>query len=222
MQEVVSFLKQLQQNNTREWMQGHQKEYQSAKGRFLQLIEELGEEIMLFDPRVGHLEPKKCMFRLARDVRFGKDKTPYKVHFGAILSEEGKKSEKPFYYLHIEANGKSSLASGLYLPQSAILKKVREEIDYNGEELITLLQNPSIKKHFGTLSEFPKQKLKTTPRNYPKDHKHIDLLRNKSFVLSINLSDKQVLAKDFVAYAAGIYQTAKPLNDWLNVVFEEE
>ena len=222
MQEVLEFLNQLQENNTREWMQAHQKEYQNAKGQFLKLIEELGEAIMLFDNHLGHLEAKKCMFRLARDVRFSTNKTPYKAHFGAILSEEGKKSEKPFYYLHIEPNGKSALASGLYSPQSAILKKVREEIDYNGVELINLLEEKSIKKHFGTLSEFPNQKLKTAPRNYPKDHKHIDLLRNKSFVLNHQVTDKQVLAKDFVTYTANIYQAAKPLNDWLGVVFEEE
>lgn len=222
MHEILKFLKQLQKNNTREWMQEHQKEYQNAKAHFLKLIEELGEAISFFDNRFGHLEAKKCMFRLARDVRFSKNKTPYKAHFGAILSAEGKKSEKPFYYLHIEPNGKSALASGLYSPQSSILKKVREEIDYNGEELITLLEEKSVKKYFGTLSEFPNQRLKTAPRNYPKDHKHIDLLRNKSFVLSHQISDKQVLAKDFVSYAAEVYHAAKPLNDWLGVVFEEE
>ena len=162
------------------------------------------------------------MFRLARDVRFGKDKTPYKTHFGAILSEEGKKSEKPYYYLHIEPKGKSFLAAGLYAPQSAILKKVRQEIDYNGEGLLTILAKPKIKKYFGALSEIPNQKLKTAPRNYPKDHKHIDLLRNKSFVLNHEVSDKQILTKDFIPYAANIYQAAKPLNDWLNVVFEDE
>jgi uncharacterized protein (TIGR02453 family) len=221
MQEILSFLTQLQQNNTREWMQAHQKEYQNAKANFLELLAQLGEAMALFDSRLGHIEPKKCMFRLARDVRFGKDKTPYKIHFGAILSEEGKKTEKPFYYLHIEPNGKSFLAAGLYSPQSSILKKIREEIDYNGEGLLSVLAKTTIKKHFGTLSEIPNQKLKTAPRSYPKDHKYIDLLRNKSFVLNHDVTDKQALAKDFISYAATIYQAAKPFNDWLGVVFEE-
>lgn len=220
MKEIFDFLAALKDNNTREWMQENRPWYKSVRRNFEDRVNALIVSIAAHDPAVGNITAKDAVFRLARDIRFSKDKTPYKINFSASISDTGRKTEKAFYYLHIQPQN-AFIACGMYLPESSVLQKVRQEIDYNGEELIRILEQPELKKHFGELQRFPEQRLKTAPRGYEKDHRFIDLLRNKSFILSKPLKDEFFVQEDWIEQTASLLAHTKAFKDWLNVVFED-
>jgi uncharacterized protein (TIGR02453 family) len=131
---------------------------------------------------------------------------------GAGFSAHGKMEQEPGYYIHIEP-GKSFVAAGIYMPDSANLAKIRQEIDYNAESLLKILNNKNFKKYFTALDGF--DKVKTAPKGYPKDHPYIDLLKNKSFIVSHTFTDKQVKDKNFVKQVAQVCKAAKSLNDFI-------
>jgi uncharacterized protein (TIGR02453 family) len=131
---------------------------------------------------------------------------------GAGFSEHGKMEQEPGYYIHIEP-GKSFVAAGIYMPDSANLAKIRQEVDYNAASLLKIFNNKNFKKYFSSLDDF--DKVKTAPKGYPKDHPHIDLLKNKSFIVSYSFTDKQVKDKNFVKQATQVCKTAKQLNDFI-------
>ncbi len=216
---VSDFLKDLAQNNTREWMDEHKKRYKKSKSIFEDYVDELIVAIAVFDERVAVTRAKQSVFRLARDVRFSKDKTPYKTNFSAGISDQGRKSEKAFYYFQFQPEG-AFIASGMYMVERDILQKIRQEIDYNGAQLLEILDDPKIKEAFGSLQRFEDQRLKTAPRGFDKEHEYIDLLRNKSFILSKELPAGFFQQQDWVVRLADFYQITKPFNDWLNVVFD--
>lgn len=219
---TLDFLNNLQNNNTREWFKDHKKEYEAAKEEFAGLITALLEDFTnTLNPAFSSLTAKDCIFRLNRDIRFSKDKTPYKNHFGAVLHPEGKKTEKPLIYLHIQPNDNSFLALGVYQPNKEYIKKIREEIDYNAEELEAIFNEKEFKTHFDKFAELENGILKTVPRGYPKDHPHIDLLRLKHFIVEKSISDKELLSKDSATKLAKVAIAGEPLNKWLNVVWEE-
>lgn len=172
---------------------------------------------MKFDESLAGLNPRKQAFRIYRDVRFSKDKRPYKMNMGAGFSAHGKMEQEPGYYIHIEP-GNCFVAGGLYMPDSENLAKVRQEIDYNAEAFLKILKDKKFKKYFSGLDDF--DKVKTAPKGYPKDHPYIDLLKNKSFVVSHSFSDRQVLDKNFVKQVAKVCKALKPLNDFLKRALE--
>lgn len=218
MKNIQQFLSQLAQNNTREWMDANREVYQSAKKEFEDRVGELIVAIAAHDPSVAHLRAKDAVFRLARDIRFSKDKTPYKTNFAAGIAEEGRKSAKAFYYFHFQP-GNSFIASGMYLPEREILQKIRQEIDYNAEELLAILKQEPLRTEFGEMDTFPEQRLKTAPRGYPKDHPHIELLRKKSFILGKPLPDAFFRQPDWIEKAAALFALTMPFNAWLNLAF---
>ena len=160
------------------------------------------------------LNPKKLTFRIYRDVRFSKDKRPYKTNFGASFSPAGKGMGKPGYYLHIEPGNKSFVAGGLFMPEPENLSKVRQEIDYNSTGFGKILSDKKFKKTFPKgLDDF--DKLKTAPKGYPKDHPQLDWLKHKSFIVSHPFTDKEVADKKFIKKVAECCKSLKPLNDFL-------
>lgn len=213
MKDVIAFLEDLAANNQKEWMQEHKKSYEKAKEDFKGVVAALIAGIEGFDESVQGLAPKDCMFRINRDIRFSKDKSPYKTNFGAAIMEGGKKSPNPTYYIHIQP-GKSFLAGGVYMPDAENLKKIRQEIDYNPQELRELVKDTQFKKAFGQMTG---ERLKTAPKGYPKDHPNIDLLRMKSFIVSKDLSDKEVLDSDFLTKAIDLYRIIHPFNQYFAV-----
>jgi uncharacterized protein (TIGR02453 family) len=217
MQTILQFLSGLRENNNREWMESHRPGYESSKETFTEFVRKLLRELSRMEPALSLLEPKDCIFRIHRDVRFSKNKTPYKSHFGAYFAEGGKKSTKAGYYLHIEPGGKSMLAGGVYMPPPEELKKIRQEIDYNGEKLHSILNTPDFKKYFGSLTG---EKLKTTPKGYPSDHPDIDLLKHKDFIASHLMDDAIVSKADFLSYSLKVWKALKPLNDFMNAAME--
>ncbi len=213
--ELLAFLKDLKANNNKDWFTANKSRYETSKAEFEAFITNLFTEISVFDPSISHLKAKECVFRIYRDVRFSKDKSPYKTHFGAHISLAAKKSEihtRSGYYIHIEP-GDSMLAGGAYLPQGDWLKGIRQEIDYNGNDLVAILENPEFKKTFGELQG---EKLARMPKGFPENHQHIELLKHKSFLASHKLTDADISKPDFVKTAAKVFETLKPLGDFLN------
>lgn len=218
LESVLKFLKTLKKNNNRDWFERNKARYLEAKGNFEKFIVQLHEEMVSFDQSLSNQDPKKFLLRIYRDVRFSKDKRPYKTNFGASISPTGKGMGRPGYYLQIEP-GNSFAAGGLFMPEPGKLAKVRQEIDYNGERLESIIGNRKFKKYY---KEFWKDdSLKTAPKGYPKDHPRIDLLKLKSFIVVHEFSDAAVVDKNFLKKVAVAFNTLKPLNDFLNEAIEE-
>ncbi|MGE0770829.1 MAG: DUF2461 domain-containing protein [Cyclobacteriaceae bacterium] len=210
---ILSFLSALKKNNNREWFEKNKPKYLDAKQHFEDFVSGMLNELAKFNKGFDGLDPRKLPFRIYRDVRFSKDKRPYKVNMGAGFSPGGKMIQEPGYYLHIQP-GESFVAAGLYQPDAGHLARVRQEIDYNTKSFEQILKDKKFKSTFGALDDF--DKLKTAPKGYPKDHPHIELLKHKSYIVSHYFSDKEVKDKKFLKKVIEVCKTAKPLNDFLN------
>ncbi|CAN5532713.1 DUF2461 domain-containing protein [soil metagenome] len=209
---ILKFLKALSKHNDRVWFEKNKDTYLQSKEYFEKFVGQFLEELIKFNPELATLNPKKLPFRIYRDVRFSKDKSPYKINMGAGFSPNGKLVQEPGYYLHIQP-GASFVAGGIYMPDPTNLGKVRQEIDYNGERLDGILNDKKFRKWYKSLDD--SDKLKTTPKGYAKDHPHIELLKNKSFIVSHSFSDKEVLDKKFIKQLAEACKAMKPLNVFL-------
>ncbi|MCX2745918.1 DUF2461 domain-containing protein [Mangrovivirga sp. M17] len=195
MKDILSFLSDLSENNNKEWFDENRSRYQEAREEFIQIVSEVISGLSEKDESLRQIiEPKKCLFRINRDIRFSKDKTPYKQNFAASFSEEGKAVHKPGYYIHIQP-GNSIIGGGIWLPESEHLQAIRQEIDYNGDELKSIINSDSFKNTFGELKG---EKLKRPPKGYEKTNPHIELLKHKSFLGSTDIDDK-TLQKDNIS-----------------------
>ena len=212
MEVTLKFLKQLAKNNRKEWFDENRKTYEAAKAEFEAVVKSVIDKVTVIDPQIRDLEAKKCMFRINKDVRFSKDKSPYKLNMGASINPGGKKSMIPGYYIHVEP-GKSFLAGGTWQPMPEVLAAIRQEIDYNSKEFRKILAAKDFKTYFNDLSQ--EDKLKTAPKGYEKTHPEIDLLQHKSFIAVHDLTDAQVMDKNFPAYAAKVFKAMLPLNMFL-------
>jgi uncharacterized protein (TIGR02453 family) len=210
---VLKFLKDIAKHNDRDWFEKNRARYLNAKESFEGLVSDILKELVKFDQGLAGLNPKKLPFRIYRDVRFSKDKRPYKTNMGAGFSPNGKLVEEPGYYLHIQPGDKSFLAGGMYMPNAANLASIRQEIDYNADRLKRILASKKFRSLFDGFDE--SDKLKTAPKGYPKDHAHIDWLKLKSLIVSTPFTDKQVADKQFVKRVAEGCKTIKPLNDFI-------
>jgi len=210
---TFQFLKELSENNNRPWFQTNKGRYEEARADFEEFIRKLILEVARFDPPIGVLEAKRCIFRIYRDTRFSKDKKPYKTNFGAhLVSSDAKPHDRAGYYIHLQP-GNSFLAGGAYLPPARWLKAIREAIDRNGNDLIKIINHPNFKKYFG---EMEGEKLKTTPRDYPGDHPFIDLLRYKSFLAVHKLKDKDTMTDKFLKTSSEVFKALIPFDVFLN------
>jgi uncharacterized protein (TIGR02453 family) len=210
---IFKFLKGVTKNNNREWFEKNKPVYLEAKSSFEDFLEAFHKELIKIDESLGSLNPRKMGFRIYRDVRFSKDKRPYKTNMGAGFSPHGKMEQEPGYYIHIEP-GKCFVAGGIYMPNAENLAKIRQEIDYNATKFLKILNGKEFKKYFDGLSDW--DRVKTAPKGYPKDHPHIDLLKNKSFTVSCQFTDADVNNKNFVKKLAVMCKSIKQLNDYLN------
>lgn len=213
--ETLKFLRDLQKNNNRDWFNDNKDLYTTAQADVLTFVENLIAETGKFDPEILKLDPKKTLFRIYRDTRFSKDKSPYKTNFGAALGM-GKGGQNGGYYLHMEP-GKSFLAGGVYQPQPDVLKKIRKEISTFGDEFTKIVSHKDFKKYFGGLSE--EAKLVKVPQGFEKDDPMAEFLKLKNFVVMYELKDEDLLADKATTNFAKIYKAIKPLNDFLNTPF---
>ncbi len=212
MKNVLDFLKELKENNNRDWFNENRKKYETAKIEFESLINNLIPKVYKFDPEIGSLTAKQCVFRIFRDVRFSKDKSPYKVNMGGFMSKGGRKGFHSGYYVHIEP-GKSFLGGGVYMPPTDVLKKIRQEIMYNVDEYKKIINNAAFKKIF---TQMEGDKLKRPPKDFPSDFPDIELLKYKSYVVLNEIKDKDILSKNFENYIIDVFKTMYPLNPFLN------
>ncbi|MEO7802202.1 MAG: DUF2461 domain-containing protein [Ginsengibacter sp.] len=212
----IDFLKALSKNNNKPWFDAHRKDYDSAKADFENFVGLLLKKSASFDKDLSELEIKQCTFRINRDIRFSKDKTPYKNNMGASLNRGGKKSVFAGYYFHLEPGGKSFAGGGLWMPEAETLKKIRQEVDYNLDEFKTIIENKAFKKAYQALENTKETSLSSAPRGYEKDNPAFEWLKLKSFIATKPLPDKDIVAKDLEQNVIETFKALKPLLDFLN------
>ncbi len=210
---VLNFLKKVTKNNNREWFEANKQLYVEAQVEFLKLVEYIIKEVGKFDSEVGMLEPKKCTYRIYRDIRFSKDKTPYKTHLGAFMAPGGKNSGNAGYYFHIQP-GESIVAGGLWHPPKEHVAKIRQEIDYNAGELLKILGNKTFKKYYGAIEG---EKLSRAPKGYPLDHPNIEFLKLKDYLVVNKFPDSEIKDASFPGQVVRKLKAMKPFLDYLNV-----
>ena len=213
--ESLQFLDDLKANNNRDWFQDNKKRYEIFKKDYHQLVSDFLDVMKPLDPSLELLEVKNCTFRINRDIRFSKDKSPYKAHLGIWISGGIKGLNRAGYYVHIE-KGASFIAGGFYSPEPDDLKKVRKEIAFFHEDLEEILDNKNFKKEFGNLDINENNSLKNPPRGYEKEHPAIEFLKLKSFIATQKYDIKEVTQKDFVAKMSQKLIALKPLNEFIN------
>ncbi len=212
LQFTLDFLTDLAKHNKKEWMDDNKKRYNEAKGYVIDLVAEVIEKSSAFDKSLAGLEPKKTLFRINRDIRFSKNKDPYKTNFGAAIVDGGRRSGNPGYYLHLQP-GNNFIGGGLYQPEPQTLQKVRQEIDYNGPKIHKIIDDKNFKKIYP--EPHSGDKLKTAPKGYPKDHPDLELLQLKHYVFMTNISDKEVTSNKMVDLTVNAYKTLFPFNQFL-------
>jgi uncharacterized protein (TIGR02453 family) len=219
LEKSIAFLSVLKENNYKEWFHENKPLYDEAKKEFEAFVAILIKEVKLIDNEVGYPEPKDCIFRIFRDIRFTNDKTPYKTNFGAYIAKGGsRKSEYGGYYFHLEP-GNSLLAGGIWLPQPDILKAVREEIYHNTDEFLAILSDKEFKKHLGSIDG--DYMLKTSPKDYPKDWPHIELLKHKSYTISKALPQDIMDSEKLLDEVRVVFKAIFPINKFFNRVIED-
>lgn len=206
--QVLAFLSDLQANNDREWFAAHKEQFTKADAGTRSFFKGVFEELQKIDSM-----EKMQIFRIYRDVRFSKDKSPYKKYLSVWFSRT-----KPFYrgsyYIHIEP-GNSFVEGGFWEPNAADLLRIRKELELDASEMRQILADNQFKKHFGTLAG---EELKTAPKGFDKEHPAIDLLRKKQFLIIRRFSDKEVLDKNFLSEVMQTFVAMRPFFDYMSDV----
>lgn len=211
--ETISFLKGLEDNNNRDWLQASKKEFENAKANFAEFVGELIVGISKFDKDVAGLAPDACIFRIYRDIRFSKDKSPYKTHFGAYISLGGRKINAPGYYIHIQPGGQSFLAAGKHMPEPKELLAIRQAVAGDTAGFLKIVENKKFRERFGDMHG---DSLKTAPKGFPADHPAVEYLKLKGFTVATpQEKDKAVIGADFTSNAVKTFKETKPLIDFL-------
>lgn len=215
---TLRFLSQLKKNNNREWFEQHRAEYETVKASFEDFIGALIAALSQKDLRLVGLEPKHCIFRIYRDVRFSNDKTPYKKHLSGVIGPGGRKSPMPSLYVHIEPNNETWIGGGMWRPESPLLKRVRQEIDYNWDDYQKIISTKPFKAMFGEPYD---DKTTLLPKGYEKDNPAAAILRYKSFVYGRTFADADVLKPQFFKDVLKSHQVLQPYFNFLYRAAEE-
>ena len=211
---TLKFLKDLKKNNNKPWFEKNKDLYLGAKEDIEHLVEQVIEGFGKIDPDIATLQPKDCTYRIYRDVRFSKDKTPYKINMGAYLNRGGKKAPTAGYYMHIEP-GRSMAGGGLWMPMAPELNKVRQEIDYSLSEWNTIVTARAFKKNFPEGLEKEEQ-LSRPPKGYTEENPAIEYLKLKSFIVTRSFTDAEVQSKSFAKELVKTFESMKDFVYFLN------
>ena len=228
MKEILRFLTALSANNNREWFAENKAWYQECYAQFVAFSAEYLKRLSEIDPSLAGLQPKDCIWRIYRDVRFSHDKRPYKEWFGVFPATGvpgqpktwGKKSMRGGYYVHIQP-GQCMFAGGIWDPGKELLDALRKEIEANYEEVETIMAAPSWQKYFSDDFDPYWGMLKKVPAGFDPAFKHAEWLKHKTYTFSTPLTDEQVSSPDFIDQIIDIAAAGKPMNDFLNYTFEE-
>ena len=218
--QTLRFLAQLKKNNNKPWFDEHRPQYEAARIDFQNFITLLIADLQRTDPGIAGLTARDCLFRINRDVRFSHDKSPYKPNMGASIKRGGRKSPFAGYYFHLEP-GKSFVGGGLWMPDAAALKKVRQEIDYNREEFEAIINASAFRKTYKDLYRGSDQSLSGAPKGYEKDHPSIAYIRLKSFIAEMTLPDEALLQATLHKKSVAAFQTLYPFICFINRALEE-
>ncbi|GAK92130.1 hypothetical protein JCM19298_2618 [Nonlabens ulvanivorans] len=209
---LYDFLRDLQKNNSKDWMDQNRTRYHEVRDWYIQWLDELNIELAKVDQDYHNTPGRKAINRINNNLMFHPNKPVYKDHFGAgmDLAASGKQGD---FYIHLGTQ-ESFIAGGFYKPKKEILSSLRDAIDYNGEDYKRILNKKSFKKTFNIINDG--DSLKTAPKGYSQDHEHIDLLRLKTFAVQHDLTQKEVQADDFQAKCIEVYKEMKPFRAYLN------
>jgi uncharacterized protein (TIGR02453 family) len=209
---LLAFLSALAENNNKAWFDEHRETYEWLRGQFLGLVTRVLDGVSLFDAQVGIVEPKDCLYRINRDIRFSPDKSPYKTYFSAAICPQGRSSNLPAYYFHITEKGEFLAAGGLYMPEPGQLALIRRHIAEQPARLAAVLEAPEFAATFGTLEG---ERLKRPPQGFDADTPYIEVIKLKSFSVGHELSgwreSPEVAANELI----GVFHTLFPLINWL-------
>ncbi len=217
---TLNFLENLNKNNHKAWFDENRPKYQEARIDFQNFIQQVLEEMKSIDPDLNELEAKATMFRVNRDIRFSKNKTPYKINISASLKKGGKKSIHAGYYFHLQPGDKSFVGGGLWMPASNELKMVRQEIDYCFPEFKKVLNASAFKKTYATLEKDEGQVLVNIPKGYDKQNPAGEYLKLKSFFVTKSVTDIQMTQKNIVKETVCNFKAIMPLLKFINRSFE--
>ncbi|NOR74551.1 MAG: TIGR02453 family protein [Draconibacterium sp.] len=217
MDKVLQFLQELSENNNREWFNDNRKRYHENRDKIIFLTDILINEIKKFDPEITGTSPKDCMFRIFRDVRFSKNKEPYKTNFGSFIAKGGRKSIYPGYYLHIEPK-ESFAGGGIFMPQAPQLKTIRTYMAEHAPDFREIINEDSFKN---TFHEMYDHQLKIAPKGFPKDHEFIDLLRYKSFAFTSRIQNKIIEGDNFIEHTVHTFRELHKANIFLYDALEK-
>jgi uncharacterized protein (TIGR02453 family) len=218
---TLKFLKDLKKNNDREWFEKNRKAYESAKEDMAKLVDDVVKQFGKKEEGIASLTAKECVYRINRDVRFSKNKAPYKNNMAASLIKGGKKSVNAGYYIQIQPGGESFIGGGRYMVEPLELKKIRQEIDYSWDEFSRIINNKKFKSTYGELERGEGMALSREPKGYEKDNPAIEYIKLKSFVATTDLSDADLTGKDLVKKIVTAFETLQPLIGFLNRSLEE-
>ncbi len=212
---TLNYIKKLAKNNNKPWFEEHRELFNNAKADFENLVTDVIAKFGKTDTDIAPLLAKNCVFRQYRDVRFSKDKTPYKSHMGASFDKGGKKSGLAGYYLHLDPGNKSFIGGGIWMPEAPQLKKIRQEIDYNWDEFNGIIQHKDFKKIYGDVAQ-GEYKLSREPKGYEKDNPAIEYLKLKSVVAMHNIGDDDLTSKGATDKIAKAFAALMPLVNFIN------
>lgn len=213
MEKTLGFLKKLKSNNNREWFDRHKEEYLRARDEFMEFCDRVIARTRKFDRRITpEITAANSVFRIYRDIRFSKDKTPYKVHMAASFNPGGRKSVTAGYYLHVQPGG-SFAAGGVWMPPPEMLQAIRQEIDYEPAKLLKIMRSAAFRKYFKGFDD--EGKMISAPKGYDKNHPQIELLRNRHFIVSQHFSDTSLLSDKAPDQVAACFKAMHPLMEFL-------
>jgi len=211
---TLKFLRGLRENNNRPWFEAHRVQYQEARAQFEEYVAALIAGLARTQP-LGGLSAKDCVFRLNRDLRFSKDKTPYKPYMSAYIAPGGRKSRRNGYYVHLEPGNRSMIAGGLHEPEPNQIALWRQSIDRNPTPFKKIIGAKAFKEYFGQVEG---QKLKTAPRGYPKDHAELELLRLKQVTVSRPITDREVQRAGLLYDSLKTFKAMRPFLEYLGAL----
>lgn len=218
---TIKFLKDLKKNNNKPWFDAHRKQYEAAKENFISFIQTLIDKHGLKDATIKEQEGKKCIFRINRDIRFSKNKAPYKSNMGASINRGGKKSMFAGYYFHFEP-GASFVGGGVWQPMPPELKKIRQEIDYCYDEFKKLTGSKKFKSVYGDLYKGDDVSLVRVPQGFEADNPAAEYLKLKSWIAMTELKDAELTSKDLVKKSLEAFAVLQPLVEFVNRTMADE
>ena len=216
---LVEFLSGLEQNNNRPWFAWNKPAYDVLREEFEQLVTDVTARVAKFDRGLGPVDPKKAMFRIYRDTRFSKDRTPYKTHFSAAIRDRAKKGLEPGYYFHIDYQGVLLAGGGIYRPEPDILKRVRNYIAAKPSTYTKLLRDPRFSKTYGGLID--EDALVRPPKGFSADTPHIDAIKQRHYFAMIEVKIGKRPPKDLAGDLADYFRDLLPLMNWLREAVKE-